>query len=58
MFVVLVGCTESDNTNSTQQVQPNVFDAQMQVLEKAKGVEQQIEDAAAKQRQSIAEQGG
>lgn len=45
---ILIGCSDT-STNS------NVFESQIESIDKAEQVEQQILDAAAKQRQAIEE---
>lgn len=52
---MLAGCSSPD---SHEAVRDNVFDAQIKAVDKAKAIEQQVLDAAARQRQKIKEQGG
>ncbi len=60
LFVFAFGCSESDNNSNTNkaQVEESVFDTQTEAIDKAEALEQQILDAAAKQRQVIEESGG
>ena len=52
LFLILSGCSDSDNSKQ----QETVFDTQTDAMEKAKEVEKQMEDAAAKQFDAIREQ--
>ncbi len=59
-FIFVSGCSENDNNSNTNkaQVEDSVFDAQTEAIDKAEALEQQILDAAAKQRQVIEESDG
>jgi len=61
LFVLMIGC--SDNNDNRAQKQGNeeqtrktVIDPQLEALERAKAVEQDVLDAAEKQRKEIDEQ--
>ena len=53
LFGFALGCSENGSRASEAHDQDGVFDAQFEAIDKAKSVEQQIQDAAAKQRQAI-----
>lgn len=57
LIAVALGCSGC-NGGKEEKAKENVFAPQVKALEKAKQVDRQIEDAAAKQRQAIDEQGG
>lgn len=50
-IILLVNCSDNEAQNSASK--KTVIDNQLQAMEKAKGVEQQILDSAAKQREQI-----
>ena len=52
-IILLLGCSESNNTDS--ETKKTIIDHQIRALEKAKGVEQQLFDSAAKQQEQINE---
>ncbi len=52
---LVIGC--SGGGNDTSEARENVFSAQTRAIDKARDAERKIEDAAAKQRQAIEEQG-
>jgi hypothetical protein len=56
-IAIILGC--SGNTDGKEEkAGETVFAPQIEALDKAKGVDRQIEDAAERQRQTIEEQGG
>ncbi len=57
LFGFALGCSGNDSNTNGGQAQDSVFDAQTEALDKAKAVEQKIQDAAAKQQQAIEDQG-
>lgn len=58
LCVFALGCSEKDDAMHEEQLQDSVFESQIRSIDRAGEIEQQIEDAAAKQRQAIEEQGG
>ncbi len=53
-FILINGCSkEQEDTISVESKQGKIFNAQVQALEKAKGVEQMLQNGADKQRQNI-----
>jgi len=54
LIALTLGCSGQDD----QKPKGTVFDPQIQAVKKAKSVDKTIDDAAAKQRQAIEEQGG
>jgi hypothetical protein len=58
LFGFALGCSASDSSTNENQVKERVFDAQIEAVDKANALEQQILDEAAKQRQAIEDQGG
>ena len=57
LVLVLMGLAVGCSGNDDQKPKETVFDPQIQAIKKAKAVDKTIEDAAAKQRQEIDEQG-
>ena len=57
-FIFAFGCSENDSNANKAQVEESVFDTQTEAIDKAEALEQQILDAAAKQRQVLEESGG
>lgn len=55
--VLMSGCSkDQENTAPAESKQGKIFNTQIQALEKAKGVEQMLQNGADKQRQKIEEQ--
>ncbi|MEE9286779.1 MAG: hypothetical protein V3W33_01750 [Gammaproteobacteria bacterium] len=51
---LLSGCSsDTDNNNKPRSAEDHVWETQVHALEKAKGVEQTLMDAAARQRKTI-----
>jgi hypothetical protein len=57
LIAVALGCS-GNNDQKEEKAREGVFAPQLKAIGKAKEVDQQIEDSAAKQRQAIDEQGG
>lgn len=51
-----LGCSGGDDALSRDKAKENVFSAQTKVIDKAKSVDREIGDAAARQRQAIEDQ--
>ncbi len=51
-----LGCSGGDDVMNQDKAKDNVFSAQTKAIDKAKAVDQKIEDAAARQRQAIEDQ--
>jgi len=58
LLLFLQACSPSDNDPVNENPREGVFDDQIDTLDKAKSVEQQLKDSADAQRRSIEEQGG
>ena len=56
LLALLIGCAGEDSDENRTQLQDDVLNNQLQALEQAESVNQQIQDAAARQRQLIDEQ--
>lgn len=55
---LFLGCSDSDDDHTNgENTQGSVYDAQVQSIDKAKAVEKQLFDTAAKQRKVIEDQG-
>jgi len=58
LLLFTAGCSDNSSNKANKPVQKSVFKDQLESLDKAKAVEQQLKDSAAKQRQLIKQQGG
>lgn len=58
LFVFALGCSEKESSTNDSQAKDNVFQTQIDAVDKAKSIEQQVLDASAKQRQAIKDEGG
>jgi hypothetical protein len=52
----LAGCAGGEDEDKTRAVDDGVFGDQVQTLDRAQGVEEQLQDAAAAQRKALEEQ--
>ncbi|NNJ93387.1 MAG: hypothetical protein HKP57_01395 [Halobacteria archaeon] len=57
IFILAMGCSEKDSNVNVGQDQDSVFESQVRTIDNAEEIEQTLDDAAAKQRQAIDEQG-
>ena len=60
LFGFALGCSENDSNTNTkiEQVLESAYDTQIQAIDKANALEQQVQDMADKKRAEIEEQGG
>ncbi len=53
LFGFALGCSGDDSATNEVEIRDSVLDAQIEAIDKARSVDQQIQDAAEKQRQAI-----
>jgi len=58
LFGFLIACSDNSEISQETMDKATVFDSQIKALEKAKSVDQQVQDAATMSRQSIENSGG
>jgi len=58
LVVLLAGCSDHSGDSAQKPADNNVFKDKVKSIDKARAVEQQLQDAAKKQRQLIKQQGG
>ncbi len=58
LFGLLCACSDNEGVSKDTTDKATVFDAQIKALEKTKSVDQQVQDAVEKTRQSIESSGG
>ena len=58
LFGLLIACSDNDSASKDTAEKATVFDSQINALEKAKSVDQQVQEAAENARKSIEDNGG